>query len=334
MSQTAWSPQPIPQQPPVPPTGMIQQSFEQRGQHSANVWQLTRNELFKMWKRPLIWGLLGLDLFFVLAAWAVLVYYATKTPDGFNPGHLLGGADALSHAIGQPMTLGRRGGEFIATALGGLAFGGEFSTGAIRLVLSRGVNRTAYLIAKYLALAIACLALVFAGFLMSSLLCNFLLIIHRPAPTLLNMDGRTFGILMGMCIGTFENFLFCLLLGSALSIITRSAAFGIAAGFGYLIGEDIAAQILPVVGKSVHTLLGNQIVNLLFTPNLNAFYAGSLPSFLAKTLDQLDGVIACNPVSKGCVAVGMGQSFLVALVWAVILGGVSTYLFIKRDVLQ
>src|SRR5438105_2758141 len=53
-----------------------------------------------------------------------------------------------------------------------------------------------------------------------------------------------------------------MLLGSALSIITRSAAFGIAAGFGYLIGEDIAAQILPVVGKSIHSLLGNQIVNL------------------------------------------------------------------------
>jgi hypothetical protein len=123
------------------------------------VWQLTRNELFKLEKRPLIWGLLALDLFFVFAAWLVLVYYAMKSPDGFQPGHLLGGADALSHAIGQPMTLGRRGGEFIAVALGGLAFGGEFSSGAIHLALSRGVNRTAYLIAKYLALALACCCL-------------------------------------------------------------------------------------------------------------------------------------------------------------------------------
>lgn len=302
--------------------------------HSANVWQLTRNELFKMWKRPLIWGLLALDLFFVLAAWMVLVYYAIKSPDGFQPGHLLGGIDALSHAIGQPMTLGRRGGEFIAVALGGLAFGGEFGNGSIRLVLSRGVNRTAYLFAKYLALAIACLALVFAGLLLSAFLCNFLLIIHRPAPTLLNLDGRTLGFLAGMCVGTFENYLLCLLLGAALSIIARSAAFGIAAGFGYLIGEDIAAQILPVVGKSVHTPLGNQIVNLLFTPNLNALYADSLPSFLSKTLDQLDGVIACNPISSGCVPVSILQASVVALMWALVLGGISTYLFIKRDVLQ
>jgi ABC-type transport system involved in multi-copper enzyme maturation permease subunit len=301
---------------------------------SANLWQLTYNELFKLWKRPLVWGLLALDLFFVFAAWLVLIYYAISSPDGFHSGHLLGGVDNLIYAIGQPMTLGRRGGEFLAAALGGLAFGGEFSSGAIRLVLSRGVNRTAYLVAKYLSLAIACLALVIAGLLLSAILCNFLIFINPTAPTLLKLDGHSLGVLLGLCLGTYENFLLCLLFGTALSIITRSAAFGIAASFGYLIGEDIAAQILPVVGKSVHTLLGNQLVNLLFTTNLNAFYANSLPPFLAQKLDQLDGVIACNPVSNGCVTVSAGQSLLVVLIWALILGGVSTYLFIKRDVLQ
>jgi ABC-type transport system involved in multi-copper enzyme maturation permease subunit len=325
MSHAAW---PTPTAPTVAP---IQPNTQQR---SANLWQLTLNELYKLWHRRLVWGLLALDLVFVFAAWCVLVFYALKSPDGFQPGHLLGGPDALSHSIGQPLTLGRRGGEFIALALGGLSFGGEFSSGAIRLVLSRGVNRASYLVAKYLALALACLVLVIAGLIMSSVLTNFLLLIHHPAPTLLNMDGPTFGILMGMCVGTYENFLFCLLFGAALSIIARSAAFGIAAGFGYLIGEDIAAQILPVIGKSLHILLGNQIVNLLFTTNLNAFYANALPMFLAKTLDQLDGVIACNPGVKGCTPVSTGQALAVELVWALILAGVSTYMFIKRDVLQ
>jgi len=292
----------------------------------ANIWELTRNELFKLWHRRLIWGLLALDLLFVFAAWLVLVYYALKSPDGFQPGHLLGGPNALTDAIGQPMTLGRRGGEFIAVALGGLAFGGEFSSGAIRLVFSRGVNRVSYLVAKYLALAIACLALVVAGLIMSMILSNFLILINHSAPTLLGLfKGFTFTTLLGVCIGTFENFLFCLLFGAALSIISRSAAFGIAAGFGYLIGEDIAAQILPVLAKSVHTQLGNQLVNLLFTTNLNAFYAHSLPTFLAKGLDQLDGVIASNTIA---------EALIVALVWALVLGGASTYLFIKRDVLQ
>jgi ABC-type transport system involved in multi-copper enzyme maturation permease subunit len=321
MSQTAW---------PMTPT-----PFESNAEaRTANLWELTRNELFKLWHRRLVWGMLILDLFFVFAAWCVLVYYATKTSDGFTPGHLLGGTNGLSDAIGQPMTLGRRAGEFIVAALGGLAFGGEFSSGSIRLVLSRGVNRASYLAAKYIALAIACLMLVIAGLLLSMVLTNFLLIVHRPAPTLLNLNGPTLLTILGICIGTFENFLFCLLFGATLSIISRSAAFGIAAAFGYLIGEDIAANILPVIGKTLHTPLGNQIVNLLFTTNLNAFYANSLPAFLAKGLDQLDGVIACNLSSKACVTVNTGQSFIVPLVWALVLGGISTYLFIKRDVMQ
>src|SRR5215472_12032426 len=106
--------------------------------------------------------------------------------------------------------------------------------------------------------------MVVAGLLLSAVLANFLILIHNPAPTLQNLDGHTLGVLGGMVLGTSENLLLCLLFGAALSIITRSAAFGIAAGFGCLIGEDIAAQILPVLGKSVHTSLGNQVVTLLY----------------------------------------------------------------------
>lgn len=329
MSQTAWNTanwSPAPSVEPAPPVA--------QPARAANLLELTRNELFKLWKRRLVWGLLITDLFFVFLAWCVLVFYAVKTGDGFNPGHLLGGPNALKDALGQPMTLGRRAGEFVTAALGGLAFGGEFSSGAIRLVLSRGVRRASYLAAKFLALAIACIALVIASLLMSMLLVNFLLLIHQPAPTLLNLDGSTISTILVICLGTLENFLFCLLFGAALSIITRSAAFGISAAFAYLIGEDIAAQILPVLGKSLHTPLGNQLVNLLFTPNLNAFYANTLPAFLARGLDQLDGVIACTPAAQGCAAVSANQSLVVALVWALILIGVSTFLFIKRDVLQ
>lgn len=97
---------------------------------------------------------------------------------------------------------------------------------------------------------------------------------------------------------------------------------------------DIAAQILPVIGKSLHTQLGNQLVNLLFTTNLTAFYANVLPPFLTQTLDRLDGVVACTPVGKGCMPVSLAQSLVVSLVWALLLGGISTYLFVKRDVRQ
>ena len=330
MSQSTWQmpfpAAPVPEQAPAtfktPP-------------RSANLWQLTYNELYKLWKRRLVWGLLALDLFFVFGAWCVLVFYSLKTKDGFTPGHLLGGSTALTNAIIQPMTLGRRGGEFISVALGGLAFGGEFSSGAIRLVLSRGVSRASYLVAKYLALAIACVALVVASLLMSMLLSNALIVLNPHAPTLLRLNGPTLVAVLSSCLGMLENFLFCLLFGAALSIITRSAAFGIAAGFGYLIAEDIGAQILPVIGNSLHTLLGHWINELLFTTNLNAFYANSLPHILARGLDTLDGVIACSPSSATvCTTVNAGQALLVAAIWGLVFAVVSTVMFIKRDVLQ
>src|SRR5260370_9083736 len=145
MNPTAWQPAPT-SMPNVPtsPVGNVR---------SANLLELTGNELFKLRKRRLVWGLLIADLVFVSGAWCVLVFYALKTGDGFNPGHLLGGPNALSDAIGQPMTLGRRGGGFLTAALGGLAFGGEFSSGAIRPVLRRGVNRASYPVPKDVALA-------------------------------------------------------------------------------------------------------------------------------------------------------------------------------------
>jgi ABC-type transport system involved in multi-copper enzyme maturation permease subunit len=39
-------------------------------------------------------------------------------------------------------------------------------------------------------------------------------------------------------------------------------------------------------------------------------------------------------MTSGCVPVSAGQALLVVLVWALVLGGISTYMFIKRDVLQ
>ncbi len=101
-----------------------------------------------------------------------------------------------------------------------------------------------------------------------------------------------------------------------------------------MIGEDIAAQILPVLGKALHTQLGTQIVQVLYTTNLNAFYADMLPTVLAQGLDRLDGVVACGPVGNACVVMNPTQSLLVTLVWGLVLAGVSTVLFLKRDVLQ
>lgn len=301
----------------------------------ATLGRLTVNEIVKIGRRRVVWALLLLNLAFVVAAWLVQVYYGVRSPDGFQPGHLLGGSRGLIDAIGQPMTLGRRSGEFVAAALGGLFVGGEFSTGAIRLTLSRGVNRVAYLLAKLGALAVACAALVLAGIVLSSLLTLFLPLVSPLAPTWGELSGRTLAQLGGLYLGTLANYLLCLLLGATLALLARSSAFGVGASFAWLIGSDIAAQILPVVGASVHSFIGYDLVRLMFTPNVNAVYAATLPPYLRATLDKLDGVIACNPVTTPvCRDVGLAQAAPVAAAWVLVLAVAATALFVRRDVTE
>jgi hypothetical protein len=292
------------------------------------------NELYKLWRHPLFWGLFALDLGVVLVAWLALVYTVAKTPGSFTPGHSLGGPSGLAYAIGQPMVLGRRAGEFVAVALGALTFGGEFSGGSIRLIFSRGMGRTVYLVAKYLGLAVASAVLALAGIVTSSLLSNALILLNRAAPTLLQLNGQDVSILAMLYLGTLENFLFCLLLGATLGIMSRSAALGLAAGCGWLIGEDLLARLLQMIGASLHTSVGLRIVALLFTPNLAAFYRDSLPPQLAAALDPLSGVVACNPTATACQPSSGGQALLVCLIWALALSAVTIFLVARRDVLQ
>jgi hypothetical protein len=71
----------------------------------------------------------------------------------------------------------------------------------------------------------------------------------------------------------------------------------------------------------------------MFTPNVNALYARSLPPHLRTTLDRLDGVIACNPMgAHSCTDVGLAQALPVAALWMLVLGLAGVLLFARRDV--
>lgn len=292
------------------------------------------NELYKLWRHRIVWGLFALELVAVLFSWLALVYTAAKTPGSFSADHPLGGSSGLAYAVSLPTTLSRRAAEFIAVALGALSFGGEFSGGSIRLIFSRGVGRITYLVAKFMALAVAGAALALIGMVVSLLLANALILVNPAAPTLLKLDGPTVGILSMLYLGTLETCLFCLLLGSALGIMSRSALIGLVAGCGWLIGEDLLARWLPMMGAPLQTNAGLQIVALLFTPNLNAFYEDILPPQLAAMVTPFSGVVACNPTAGTCRTSSAGEALLVCLVWAMLLSIVSIYLVARRDVLQ
>lgn len=319
------------------PLALLKLSHERK----AGFWQLIHHEIYNLWKQRVFWMLLAFELLLVLASWCALVFAASQNITAFQSitalqgPHLRGSLNAFSFiaTFGQPMTLGRRFGEFVALSLGAFTFARDYSSGTVRLIPQLRISRFRYLLAKLLTSVFACMVLLVTSILLIMFLTSFLAVFHEPTPTLFNMDGQTFMMLLNMCLGIYENFFLCLLLGAALSIIARSVAFGITVGSGYMIAEDAVAQILHVVSRSAHWARGYQIVNVLFTPNLNAVYANTLPSSLAKTLDHVDGVIACDAAVKAhtCIPVTNEHALLVSLVWMLVLGVVSTFLFLIRD---
>jgi hypothetical protein len=116
--------------------------------------------------------------------------------------------------------------------------------------------------------------------------------------------------------------------------LSRSAAVGLAAGCAWLIGEDLLARLLQMISASLHTTAGSQIAALLFTPNVNALYQDTLSPQLAATVDQLSGVVACNPTASTCRISSAGQALLICLVWTLVLSAVSLVVAARRDVLQ
>lgn len=285
----------------------------------------TNLTLFRRW--PLVWMLAGLDLLFIFLAWIVLVYTATNHPSGFLPGHLLSGSHGLLNEMGQMMTMGRRVGEFVAVALAGAAFGTDFSSGVIRINLSRGPTRLQYLIARYLALLATSVCIVSIGLIESALLAGLIPALNANAPTLAHFNGSVLIGALTIGLGSLENMVACIVIGASLAIVGRSTAVGVAGGLVYLVGEDFGAHVLPIVSHEVHSPTWTTLVSYLYTPNLNALFNHALPPAMAREMDLLDGVL---PVPLPSVDMALA----VAGIYTLILLGVSSWLFIERDVTQ
>jgi ABC-type transport system involved in multi-copper enzyme maturation permease subunit len=288
---------------------------------------LTGVELYKLWKRPLTWFLCGFLLLLSFLAFVVLIYTGTAHPEAFEPGHLLHGSPGILDTITQQLTMGRRVGEFVMIAAGGAAFGGEYASGAIRIALSRGPSRLSYMVAKYLALVIIALLFIALDLVLSFLMTALLPIFNPQAPSLLATTPAVIGGTLKAAGGMLENMLVCLVLGSALAIVGRSTAVGVAGGLVYLVGEDIGARILPILTTITHLPLWKGLVSYLLTPNLDAFFAHSLPLAMAERLDTLDGVLP-TPLPSA------GHDFAVALGFVVVLLAISSWFYLKRDILQ
>ncbi|MGH7609764.1 MAG: ATP-binding cassette domain-containing protein [Candidatus Dormibacteria bacterium] len=285
---------------------------------------LFRAEVFKLARRPLTWGLVGLTLFFVLAAYLTLIYTITNHPTATLPGHLFAGVIGVRNVIVQQLTLGRRIGEFSVVALAGATVGVEFSSGSLRVLLARGCPRWQVLASKYVALGVFALLLAILATLEAVLLAALLPLLVHSAPGLGLLNPSGIEAVLRSDAGVMENWLGVIALGSALAVVGRSTAVGIGGGLAYLIAEDLGGHVLPAITTETHSTFWTQAVGYLFTPNLNAAFYHAIPVDLARQLDFLDGAMPSPMVT-------LPHALLVGAVFAAVLLVVAAGLFTRQD---
>ena len=280
---------------------------------------VVRGELFKVSRQLATW------IFAVLYVGGIGLTYLIDVGTSFKDSIGSEPTWAIYKLLGvDMMVLKIFGGAFIilvATRLIGM----EYSGGTIRVLLSRGVGRLQLLFGKLAALTIIALVLVAVTLLLDLLLTVILLLISvgninllTSAPSGFWADSWTYLLLALVSLGV------TLLMATAVTVLSRSLAIGMAVGMLWYPAENMSTIFL---------ILGFRLTN-------NDFWRLISGDFLGMNLNAMPGAIlperavAATNVSftSPLVPVTGGHTLLVVAIFAIIFAAVSIILTARRDV--
>jgi ABC-type transport system involved in multi-copper enzyme maturation permease subunit len=235
-------------------------------------------------------------------------------PDGFR--YLVVGVDAtMLKVFGGALLI-------IVTAR---LIGMEYSSGTIRVLLSRGVGRLQLLLGKLTAVTLVALALSVAGVAYSFLLKVILLAVKFGSLDILTKAPATFwqdsGVLYLTVLISFGT---AILLAAAVAVLGRSLAFGLTAGIVWFPAENFAALFLFAASRLTGSNFWSLVSGDLLGPNLNVMALSVLPLRAA----AVGSVTFTTPF----VPVTGGHTLLVTAIWAAIFFVVAVVLTWRRDV--
>lgn len=213
--------------------------------------------------------------------------------------------------------------------------GSEYSSGTLRLTLSRGTRRGQLIAAQVSALAILSLAV--AGLIL----------------VLAAIVGATIGPLIGGSLPTFspatgiELLAYWLanslgvfafgLIAFFMSTLSRNVIAGIGVSLGYLILESVVGNILYYAGSSMQSSLGNFLQHI--PDYLVGYNTGALAHLAAVSPISLYSSLPTQTASgtvvtsNGLPGPGSGidtlHALIIILVYCLLFGGLS-YLFLRR----
>jgi ABC-2 type transport system permease protein len=281
----------------------------------GHILNLMRWEWFKLRKRRMPWVILALFLAYPqLGVWVSYLSYRTQ-PDGETyasftlPQSLLGAANVACSFLGIPLII-----IFTASVIGT-----EYQWGTIRPVLAKGTGRWQYLTSKVLLLWLlvaGAVLIIMALTAVSSLIAGAL---AGGAPEGASASASWVDVPIAFGKASFV-LLPYMALATLFTVLTTSWAIGMAISLGYYLVEyfvTLSYLSVPNVPKWVEIVfsfvLGINVQALLIAGHVSA--AGDTD--IGEILDRYPGA---------------PHAFLVLMVYILLFGGLTLWIFQRRDV--
>ncbi|HEX5156735.1 MAG TPA: ABC transporter permease [Ktedonobacterales bacterium] len=281
---------------------------------------IVRGEVFKVSRQISTWVLAVLYLGAICLPYLVLLGSGRiKTEVRDDP------MSALYSVLGVDMVILKVFGGALIIIVTARLIGMEYSGGTIRVLLSRGVGRLQLLFGKLTALALIALGIVAVTLLLDLLLTVVLLLatvgnldLFKSATSVFWSDAGTYLLLALLSLGV------TILMATAVTVVGRSLAFGVAVSLLWYPAENISVLFLflgfRLTNSNFWTLLSGDFLGL----NLNAMAAAILPPRAA--------LAASINFQTPLVPVDGGHTLLVTALWAIVFAVVAIVLTARRDV--
>jgi ABC-2 type transport system permease protein len=257
--------------------------------------------------------------FLTLQYLVYLLLHNTKERFGAQPVHF------LYNMIGADSAMLKVFGGALLIVVTARLIGMEYTGGTIRVLLSRGVGRLQLLFGKLTAVALVALVLSIAGIAYSFLLKLLMLSVKfgsldilTKAPSTLWQDS---GVLYLTILASFGT---AILLAAAVTVLSRSLAFGLTVGIVWFPAESFATIFLLVATRLTSNTFWSIASGDLLGPNLDVMGIVVLPARAAAV-----GDVSFTPP---LVPVTGGHTLLVTAVWAAVFLVVAVVLTWRRDV--
>jgi ABC-type transport system involved in multi-copper enzyme maturation permease subunit len=218
--------------------------------------------------------------------------------DGFTLPGSLSAALGMAHGIGL----------VLLAVLTASAIGSDFGLGTLRPILARGTGRHAYLAGKFLVLVAVAAGAMLAVAIVTAISSLIIAGMAQAPPRIIpeTTSWADAGVDLVLAWASFIPFI---AFAGMVTVLTRSAAAGMAIGLGYYFAEGILIAALSALFDWFGTA-----AEYLLIRNINALAGGF------------------GPVGLGAGDIGPVQAGLVLAVYTVALVGIAVGIFHRRDV--